>query len=162
MPLYSIDLTPRIGSEVRADRNELLSGALTSEIRELLEQRGVVAFPGVHCTDEEMEAFARTIGDIQGGTTYEGGIFKVTFDEEHNPHGKTYLNGAFEWHIDRTDADVPPFGSMLTPRVIANEGGDTEFANTYAAYDDLPEADKKLVERLMVEHRVEGPIRRQT
>ncbi|MGE3691970.1 MAG: TauD/TfdA dioxygenase family protein, partial [Novosphingobium sp.] len=58
--------------------------------------------------------------------------------------------------------DVPPYGSMLTPREIANVGGDTEFANTYAAYDDLPEADKKLVERLMVEHRVEGPIRRQT
>ncbi len=162
MSLYSIDLTPRIGSEVRADRDDLLSGKYNKELRELLERRGVICIPGMYCTDEEMETFARTIGQIQGGTTYEGGIFKVTFDAEHNPHGKTYLKGAFEWHIDRTDADVPPFGSMLTPHVIAEKGGDTEFANTYAAYEDLSDEDKRLVESLQVEHRVEAPIRRQT
>ena len=155
-------LTPRIGSEVRTNRAQLLSGALNAEFRELLEQRGVLVFPGMEISDDELQEFGKTIGQLQGGSTYQGAIFKVTFDGEHNPHGRTYLDGTFEWHIDRTDADVPPFGSMLTPRVLAPSGGETEFASTYAAYEALPEADKRLVEGLRVEHRVDAPIRRRT
>ena len=162
MMFETTDLTPSIGSEVRSDRAALLTGALNAQFRELLERRGVLVFRDVHITDEELQAFALTLGEIQGGSTYQGGIFKVTFDAEHNPHGKTYLDGTFEWHIDRTDADVPPFGSILTPRVLAQTGGETEFANTYAAYDGLSEADKHLVESLRVEHRVDAPIRRRT
>lgn len=162
MTLRSTPLSARIGSEVRADRAALLAGDYAAQLRELLEQRGVLVLPGVAPDDDELQAFAATMGSIQGGTTYSGGIFKVTFDADHNPHGATYLEGAFEWHIDRTDADVPPFGSILTPRVLAQSGGETEFANTYAAYDDLPEADKRLVESLEVEHRVEAPIRKMT
>ncbi len=160
--LESTQLTPRIGSEVRADRAALLSGALNAQFRELLEKRGVLVFRGLDISDDELQSFAQTVGQLQGGSTYQGAIFKVTFDAEHNPHGKTYLDGTFEWHIDRTDADTPPFGSLLTPRVLPPAGGDTEFANTYAAYEDLPEADKRLVESLRVEHRVDAPIRRRT
>lgn len=162
MTLEPVALSPRIGSRIETDANTLLSGAHSAEIRELLEQRGVLVFPGIDFTDEEMESFARTLGAIQGGSTYQGSIFKVTFDPEHNPQGETYLMGAQEWHIDRTDIDVPPLGSMLTPRVLANTGGQTDFANTYAAYEDLPDEEKKFLEGLKIEHRVEAPIRRQT
>jgi alpha-ketoglutarate-dependent taurine dioxygenase len=105
-----------------------------------------------------MKFFARTLGTIEAGSNYDEGIFKVTFDAEHNPEGRIFLRGTLEWHVDRTDLDVPPLGSMLTPRVIAPQGGQTEFANTYAAYDDLPEDDKRLVEGLRVEHRAEAAI----
>ena len=161
-PFDTTDLTPRIGSEVRTDRAALLSGKLNAPFRELLEARGVLVFRDLAITDDELQAFGQSVGQLQGGSTYQGAIFKVTFDAEHNPHGKTYLDGTFEWHIDRTDADTPPFGSLLTPRVLPPSGGDTEFANTYAAYEALPEADKRLVESLRVEHRVEAPIRKQT
>ena len=50
--------------------------------------------------------------------------------------------GNFSWHIDRTDLDVPPFSSMLNAKRLSPTGGQTEFANTYAAYEDLPESDK--------------------
>jgi len=156
------DLAPRIGSEIETDREELLAGTHAGQIRELLEQRGVLVFHDIDFSDEEMTSFARTLGAIQGGSTYQGAIFKVTFDADHNPHGETYLMGAQEWHIDRTDIDVPPLGSMLSPRVLANTGGQTDFANTYAAYEDLPEEEKNFLEGLQIEHRVEAPIRRQT
>ncbi|MEZ5735321.1 MAG: TauD/TfdA family dioxygenase [Novosphingobium sp.] len=162
MSLKTKDLSPRIGSEVETNAKTLLSGAHAEEIRELLEQRGVLVFHDINFTDEEMASFAETLGNIQGGSTYKGSIFKVTFDPEHNPHGETYLMGAQEWHIDRTDIDVPPLGSMLTPRVLATKGGQTDFANTYAAYEDLPEEEKRYLEGLKIEHRVEAPIRRQT
>jgi alpha-ketoglutarate-dependent taurine dioxygenase len=162
MSLKTRDLTQRIGSEIESDAATLLSGDQAAEIRELLEQRGVLVFHDIGFSDEEMTSFAETLGNIQGGTTYKGAIFKVTFDPEHNPHGETYLMGTKEWHIDRTDIDVPPLGSMLTPRVLADEGGQTDFANTYAAYEDLSAEEKRFLEGLKVEHRVEAPIRRQT
>jgi len=156
------DLSTRIGSEVETRREELLAGDHSARIRELLELRGVLVFHGIDFSDEEMQQFALTMGAIQGGETYAGSVFKVTFDADHNPHGETYLMGAQEWHIDRTDIDTPPLGSMLTPRVLAKVGGQTDFANTYAAYEDLPEEEKRFLEGLEVEHRVEDPIRRRT
>jgi alpha-ketoglutarate-dependent taurine dioxygenase len=154
------DLSPRIGSEIRSGRETLLQGTHAAQIREMLELRGVLVFHDINFSDDELKSFARTLGEIQDGSTYQDGIFKVTFDPDHNPEGETYLRGTLDWHIDRTDIDVPPLGSMLSPRVLSPSGGQTEFATTYAAYDDLPEADKRLLEGLEVEHRVEAPIRR--
>jgi alpha-ketoglutarate-dependent taurine dioxygenase len=152
------DLSPRIGSEIKTDREELLAGKHAGEIRKLLEQRGVLVFHDIGFSDEEMKSFAKTLGSIEEGSTYNEGIFKVTFDPEHNPQGLTYLRGTLEWHVDRTDLDVPPLGSMLTPRVVSPTGGQTEFANTYAAYDDLPEDEKRMLEGLRIEHRAEAAI----
>jgi alpha-ketoglutarate-dependent taurine dioxygenase len=161
MNFEPVALSPRIGSRIDTDAATLLGGAHAGEIRELLEQRGALVFHGIDFSDDEMKSFAKTLGNIQDGSTYEDGIFKVTFDPDHNPNGLTYLRGTLEWHIDRTDIDVPPLGSMLTPRVLAPSGGQTEFASTYAAYEDLPEDEKRMLEGLEVEHRAEAAISRQ-
>jgi alpha-ketoglutarate-dependent taurine dioxygenase len=60
--LQARDINPRIGSEVRADKATLLSGEYAGEIRELLEQRGVLVFPQLGFTDEEQIAFTETLG----------------------------------------------------------------------------------------------------
>ena len=56
------DIKPMIGSRVLNSKEELLSGALAGEIRELLEARGVLAFPEIHFTDDEQVAFTKTLG----------------------------------------------------------------------------------------------------
>jgi alpha-ketoglutarate-dependent taurine dioxygenase len=45
---------------------------------------------------------------------------------------------ANNWHTDVTFAHRPPFGSILRALVIPTYGGDTVWANTVAAYEDLP------------------------
>ena len=152
------ELSPHIGSEVATSREELLAGTHAGQIRELLERRGVLVFHDIGFSDEEMKSFATTLGDIEHGSSYQDGVFKVTFDPDHNPEGLTYLRGTLEWHIDRTDLDIPPLGSMLTPRVIAQKGGQTEFASMYAAYEGLPDNEKRRLEGLEVEHRAEAAI----
>ena len=53
---------PVIGSKVLNPKAELLSGELSGQIRELLEERGVLAFPKIDFTDDEQIAFTRTLG----------------------------------------------------------------------------------------------------
>ena len=59
-----VDLTPRIGSEIRTDLDTLLSGREAANIRATLEQRGVVFFRGLDISDEQQVAIAKTLGNI--------------------------------------------------------------------------------------------------
>ena len=68
---------------------------------------------------------------------------KVTFDKKENATYAEFFPGTFFWHMDGTYEEVPPFATVLTPRVLAPKGGQTEFANNYAAYEDLPESEKR-------------------
>lgn len=147
------ELSARIGASIATDAQTLTSGKHSAEIRGLLEQRGVLVFPGLGLTDEQQIAFARTLGPL------EQELYKVSFDKEHNPEYAEYTRGTFSWHIDRIDLDVPPLGSMLTARVLAPSGGETEFANTYAAYEDLPEDRKAYLETLQAVHTIASSYR---
>ena len=152
MVFTTSDLTPRIGTRIEADLDTLLSGKHANDIRELAETRGVLLIRGVAMDDEQQLAFTRTLGPVFNAGS--GDVYKVTFDRRENPTLWQYNYGNFSWHIDRTDTDVPPFMSILNAKRLTREGGQTEFANTYAAYEDLPEADKRLIEGLGVVHKV--------
>jgi alpha-ketoglutarate-dependent taurine dioxygenase len=146
-------LTPRIGTQIHSDTATLLGGEHSAEIRRLLEERGLLLFRNLNFTDEEQIAFARTLGPL------EQELYKVSFDREHNPDYAEYTRGTFSWHIDRIDLDVPPLGSMLSARVLSPTGGETEFANTYAAYADLPAERKRYIDTLHAVHTIEASYR---
>jgi alpha-ketoglutarate-dependent taurine dioxygenase len=151
MALETVDLTPRIATEVKLDKAALLSGRHVPELRALLEQRGVLVFRDIHLDDEEEMSLADTLGTLR--QDFGRPIMRVTFDKSMNKDHADYFHATFLWHVDGTSDDYPPLASILTPRVLAPEGtGQTEFANTYAAWDDLPEADKAMLENLQVAH----------
>lgn len=151
------ELKPRIGAMVRTDLESLLSGEHADRIRQLIEERGVVLFRGLDITDEDQIAIAGTLGPT--GDLDIGQVYKVSQDKEVNPTHYLYNLGNFSWHIDRTDTDVPPHITMLCSKKLAPTGGETEFANTYAAYEDLPQQDKDLIDDLKVLHRVAASFR---
>src|SRR5262245_41214031 len=137
------DVTPKIGCAIRTDKETLLSGARAKEIREIMERRGVIVFPQINLTDEEQIAFTKTIGTFahEAGEQREGQsgdtVYPVTMDTRINPNAD-YLKGAFYWHLDGTMSDVPILASLMSARHLSPTGGETEFCNTYAAWDDLP------------------------
>jgi alpha-ketoglutarate-dependent taurine dioxygenase len=146
-------IKPLIGSRVLNDKKDLLSGKFSAEIRELLEQRGVLVFPEIHFTDEEQIAFTNTLGKFQ--PEREGGtVFKVTLDTKENPHSAEYLKGSLYWHLDGTMNDVPILASLLSSKKLASSGGNTGFCSTYAAYEHLPPEKKGEVDGLRVMHSV--------
>ena len=150
MTLATKDIKPEIGTKVLADKQALLSGDHTAAIRDLLERRGVLVFPEIHFSDEDQVAFTRTLGNLAPEMMGED-IYKITLDTSANARSD-YLKGSWYWHIDGTMNEVPILASILSSKVLSPEGGQTEFCNTYAAYDNLPEQDKLEYEKLRVMH----------
>lgn len=145
------DLTPRIATEIRADKRDLLSGVHADALRELLERRGVLAFPEIGFTDEEQVTFTETLGTLATERRGER-LYNVTLDTAVNKQAD-YLKGSLYWHIDGTMNEVPILASLLSSKALPRDGGgDTEFCNTYAAYEDLSTADKQQLESLRVIH----------
>ena len=59
---------------------------------------------------------------------------------------------ANSWHTDVTFVDRPPLGSVLRALVIPPAGGDTIWANSVTAYQDLPEHLRNLADKLWAVH----------
>jgi alpha-ketoglutarate-dependent taurine dioxygenase len=160
-------LGPSVGAEVRGiDPERLLEDAdLPAALLKAVEDTGVLVFRGLHLDRETQVAFCKKFGPIE---TSEGryevkGIYLVSLDRATSASAD-YLYGNFGWHIDGLTPTVtehpPPMLTMLTAQVVADEGGDTEFASTYAAYDDLSDAEKEAFAGLRVFHTMEAGILR--
>jgi alpha-ketoglutarate-dependent taurine dioxygenase len=152
--LYTtIDLTPRIGTEVKTDLETLTNGSIAPDLRKLLERRGVLLFRGLTLSDEDHIKFAATLGTIR----LEHGlqITKITPDEAKSPIFADYTKGTYFFHIDGTYTDMPGLASILHARAVAPAGGQTEFGNTYAMYEDLPPEEQDYLDGLEVIHSAE-------
>jgi alpha-ketoglutarate-dependent taurine dioxygenase len=152
--LETRDLAPLIGTEVRASVESLLSGRFAREIRELLTKRGVLVFPQLNLDDEQQKTFTATLGEmvLQAGEK----VINVSLDRSVNGDMADYQKGSLLWHIDMMNYEVPNLASIMTARKLSETGGETEFANTYAAWEELPEADKKEYEGLRAMHALEA------
>ncbi|MEM8652338.1 MAG: TauD/TfdA family dioxygenase, partial [Pseudomonadota bacterium] len=60
-------------------------------------------------------------------------------------------NGEF-WHSDVSCDETPPLGTMLQIHILPPCGGDTMFSDMYAAYDDLSEPIKGMIDGLSALH----------
>jgi len=158
MALNHEPLKPLIGSQVKADPATLLSGQFGAELHDLLVERGVLLFRDVHFGEAELNMFARTLGPLDDQDE-QSGNFKVTMDEKVNPLA-LILYGTRAWHMDRLDTALPPLGTLLAAVRLSPDGGETDFSNTYAAYEALSDADKALIENLEVEHTTMGVFRK--
>lgn len=169
MALPTVELTTHTGSEIKIAKDTLLSGAHAAEIRALLTQRGILLIRGVGLDDDELRALSRQLGDLRlggakrgadGATLREGeeGVLKVSLDEKVNPDYARFLIGNHLWHMDGTYEEVPPFATLFTPYRLSKTGGDTMFASTYAAYADLPDEEKAVLDGLRVVHTMQAAL----
>lgn len=157
---------PNIGGIVHVDKADLCEPEVVRKCQEALEDRGVLVFPRVNLTDEEQLAFTDSMGErvnytraVPGASAAEPDVYRVTLDEEIND-SPAYVLGTYFWHIDGVTTDMPlPKATLLTARKISLRGGQTEFANTYSAYEGLPDWEKAEIEGLRAIHTVESSLR---
>jgi taurine dioxygenase len=79
-------------------------------------------------------------------------------DRDELGDGRKLVNGA-TWHTDDSFMRAPCSLTMLHGVVVPSQGGDTQFANMYAAYDDLPAETKARIDPLRVIHKYESSRR---
>lgn len=157
MTFEATPLKEDIGSEVHASVDVLLNPECGKALRQLLIERGVLVFRELHPDDDLQLTLASHIGTVR--QEKGRGIYKITLDKNQNANAD-YLKGSWLWHLDGTHDSIPPFATMLSGKVLSQTGGQTEFANSYAAYESLSEEMKARIENLKVVHSVETSMRR--
>ncbi|WP_326545943.1 TauD/TfdA family dioxygenase [Mycolicibacterium sp. ND9-15] len=160
-------LTASVGAEVTGLDSEALADdeALGAAVLDALEDNGVLVFPGLGLTPEAQVAFCRRLGDIDhssDGHHPVAGIYPVTLDKSKNSSA-AYLRATFDWHIDGctpTNDECPQKATVLSAKQVAETGGETEFANSYAAYEAFSDEEKERFGPLRVVHSLEASQRR--
>lgn len=156
MGVTTAPITPDIGLEVAGLTGpELVDPARAAACQAALDAHGVVVYREVGIGDADLLAFSEMLGTVvipkMGGLEGHPGIDVISLDPAESALAQ-YRRGTIFWHLDGTTDELPQKATFLTALVVADEGGDTEFANTYAAYAALPENEKARLADLRVEH----------
>ncbi len=154
-----------IGAEVTgiAPGDLVEDESLVDAIMAALETHGVLVFPDLHLDPDTQVAFCRRFGELDYSEGHHpvAGIYRVTRDATKNSAAE-YLKGTFHWHIDGCTplhAEPPQKATLLSAKAVAERGGETQFASTYAAYDALTEDEKERFASLRVLHSLEASQR---
>ena len=150
-------LTPTVGVEITGvSASELVDRQAADECQAALDGHGVVVYREVNIDDDDLLAFSRMLGTLVVQPTGEHKypeIQTITLDpSKTNVMLAAYRQGNFLWHIDGLTDEVPQKGTLLTAREVDRGRRRHEFANTYAAYEALPEAEKAEIADLRVVH----------
>jgi taurine dioxygenase len=137
-----------LGAEITGvDLSHTLDAETVSEIRRAWLDHLVVFFREQTLDSDQFLSFARCIGEpieypfVRGFDDHPE-IIAVT----KLPHETVNFGGI--WHSDTTYLEQPPLGTMLLAREIPPAGGDTLFANQYAAYEALSPALQAMLDPL--------------
>jgi taurine dioxygenase len=158
------NLDAALGAEIAdIDLSKPLPRADIDAIEAAWHERLVVVFHGQILSDPQLIAFSRNFGELDppGPNPYG-----QPFNKEHPElnvisnvveNGKPIGNlgdGEAVWHADMTYVDVPPKAAILHALEVPppEAGGNTYFANMFAAYESLVADLKKAVEGKIAVH----------
>lgn len=151
-PRTELEIVPqagRIGAEVRGLRlSGTLPAATFAAIQHALYRHKVLFFRGQqHLDDAGQQAFGRLWGELVEHPTVPSKDGTQILELDSNHGGR-----ANSWHTDVTfEVDYPQV-SILRAVTIPPYGGDTVWANTAAAYEELTPALKALADNLWALH----------
>ncbi|UVL67108.1 TauD/TfdA family dioxygenase [Pseudomonas sp. B21-031] len=148
-----LDIHPvagRIGAEIRGLKLSAdLDAATIDAIQAALVEHKVIFFRGqTHLDDQSQEGFAKLLGEPVAHPTVpvvDGTSYLLQLDGAEGQRANS-------WHTDVTFVDAYPKASILRSVVAPASGGDTVWANTAAAYQELPEPLRELADKLWAVH----------
>jgi len=136
-----------LGAEIEGVDLRDLTDARMKDIRAAWLEHLVIFFRDQSLTPPEYMAFAKRVGKPIEYPFVKGiAGFPEIIEVKKLEHEKVNFGGV--WHSDTAYLEVPPMASMLLAREIPPYGGDTLFANMYAAYEALSGGMKRLLDPL--------------
>ncbi len=142
-------LSGLIGAEISgADLANGLTQQTVGEIRQALLDYNVVFIRDQELTSGQFLAFAQELGEPREYPLLPGlpGYPMITPVVKRKDET---MNFGGVWHSDTTYLKEPPMATLLLARSVPPVGGDTLFANMYAAYDALSSGMKNLLAGLV-------------
>ncbi|XGB43940.1 MAG: TauD/TfdA family dioxygenase [Nodosilinea sp. LVE1205-7] len=127
----------RLGAVVEGvNLGDSLDAATIAHLRRLLLQHKVLFFRHQSLDDQSQVAFTRHFGTLTSAhpTVAPPTDHPAVLDIDY---GRSPSRTNF-WHTDVSFVDRPPLGSVLRALELPPIGGDTLWANTVTAYQDLP------------------------
>lgn len=150
-----------------------LSVPVPAEDVEAIEQTSacypVLIFPKQEITDDQLLAFSANFGPVHTAMSYQTRQHehrlqpKITDISNVGKDNQTFRRGdarrmnnfvSKRWHTDASYEPIPARYSFLLAYTVARQGGETQFADMRAAYDEMPEDLCPVVEDLSCEYNI--------
>jgi alpha-ketoglutarate-dependent 2,4-dichlorophenoxyacetate dioxygenase len=161
-------LHPLFAAEVLgADLRQPPTPELTAFINATMNRYAVAVLRDQDIDDDQQLAFAKTFGTLEpapavvdqhrhrlkhremvdiSNLDVDGSVMAA------DDRRRMFNFGNLLWHSDSSFKATPAQYSMLHARAIPPSGGETEFADMRAAYDELPQEQQALIEPLICDH----------
>ena len=170
--MKDIEVQPLQGAPLGAritgiDLAEPLDEEAVEALRRALLDFQVLVFPDQTIDDDQHAEFAKHWGKLQQHVlnqyVQEGRpeIFIITnLDKDGKPIGEHPDPGAAIWHTDGSWSGERGLVTMLHAQRLPASGGDTLYANMYAAYEGLDDDTKALIESAIAIHDLDASRQR--
>jgi alpha-ketoglutarate-dependent 2,4-dichlorophenoxyacetate dioxygenase len=157
-----------VGEVSGVDLTQPLAREDVEAIENAIAKHAVLVFRDQRVTDEQQLTFSRYFGELE--ETRGTGISKPGEQRLHpafadvsnldkdntilarDNRRRLYSLGNQIWHSDSSFKPIPAAYSLLSGRVVVDQGGETEFADMRAAYDTLDDETKAEIGDLICEH----------
>jgi alpha-ketoglutarate-dependent 2,4-dichlorophenoxyacetate dioxygenase len=161
-------LHPLFAAEVDGvDLSKPLGAETIRTLDDAINQYSVVVFHGQSLDDDQLLALGKAFGSVAPPRNYRAGqrlqhaeiadISNLNVNNEvraRDDNRRLDSLGNQLWHSDASFRPVSGALSMLHAHVVPPTGGDTLFADLRAAYDELDDEIKALIEGLVAEHSI--------
>ena len=160
MPLKVTPITPKFGAVCTGlDLTRPLGKDDVQDILDAMAQYGVCVFPKTGLNDAQHVEFSRNFGYLERVPKREGAKMRLPFRElfdasnlnvegeiTKDPAAIQYRKGDRLWHTDSAFLEKRTSFSLLLAHEVPGKGGDTGFADTRSAYEDLPQETRDLID----------------
>jgi alpha-ketoglutarate-dependent 2,4-dichlorophenoxyacetate dioxygenase len=160
MPLKVEPILPRFGAECSGlDLTRPLSEDEVRQVTDAMNKWGVCIYRNTGLDDDQHVEFSRNFGYLERVPKREGMRFRLPhrelFDASNlnsegditqDPAAIMYRKGDRLWHTDSAFMTKRTSYSLLLAHEVPKEGGETSFADTRSAYEDLPQEMKDFLE----------------
>jgi alpha-ketoglutarate-dependent 2,4-dichlorophenoxyacetate dioxygenase len=160
MPLKVEPILPRFGAECSGlDLTRRLSPDEVKQVTDAMGRWGVTVWRDTGMTDEQHVEFSRNFGYLERVPQRDGARCRLAHRELFDASNLNvdaeitrdeaaiqYRKGDRLWHTDSAFMEKRTSYSLLLAHQVPPEGGETWFADTRSAYEDLPQAMKDFLE----------------
>ena len=146
-----------LGARVEDLNLAQLSDEEWNALEDAFHEHAVLVFPAQHLSPEEQVDFARRFGEIEhvvesaesvpiSNQRRDGSI------RDADDPAMQIIRGTMEWHTDSSYRSLAAKASVLSARMVAESGGETEWADMRAAFEALDPDLRDRVGRLSARH----------